>query len=304
MSLQLTVACAVVNERGELLLSLREDMRFWNLPGGHLDEGETLAQAAVREVFEETGILVAIDRAVGLYFWPGFRQVTTLFSGRVAGGDLLPRTEESAENRFFPSDRLPEMPRAIIAHDALAGTRHLPRELEISASERRRLRRALCWRRFRNRLRGRPESEPVELETHAVGVGLEEGARRVLTLSRRRTEALPRVVCSGERSPWDELSAHVRDEAGIDVVWRWVGLWEAVEQRRVDFVFAATMPEWSELEGRAQWATTRNSALPARETIYVSRVRPTFAFDPVWMIGHEELSRAGDTILWNKETYR
>lgn len=303
MSLQLTVACGVLNERGELLLSLREDMRYWNLPGGHLDAGETMAAAAAREVAEETGILVEIRRVVGLYYWPGFNQVTVLFSGRASGGALLPRTGESVDNRFFRPDDLPEMPRAILAHDALAGTRHLPRVLEISPGERRKLRRMLRWRRLRNRLRGRPEVAPPGFEAHAVGVVFEEGSRRVLTLSRKRTEALPRIVCSGERPPWDELAVCVRAETGVEVVWRWVGLWESVEQGRVDFIFAATAPEWTELSGRAQWSTARNAALPARETGYVRRVRPTFALDPVWMIGDETLNRVSDTILWSKETH-
>lgn len=44
----------VINEQGELLLMKRRG--FWDLPKGKVDDGETLEQAAVREVQEETGL--------------------------------------------------------------------------------------------------------------------------------------------------------------------------------------------------------------------------------------------------------
>ena len=66
MSLRLGVMCAVIDDSGCLLLSQRGDLNTWNLPGGRLDPGETLEEAAVREVEEETGISAETERAVAL----------------------------------------------------------------------------------------------------------------------------------------------------------------------------------------------------------------------------------------------
>lgn len=52
------VSVAVFNEDGDLLCGLRKDTWRWNLPGGSMKPGETPEQAAVRELFEETGIKV------------------------------------------------------------------------------------------------------------------------------------------------------------------------------------------------------------------------------------------------------
>lgn len=55
-------AAVIVERDGRVLLLLRSSAVAWmpgrwNLPGGHVDEGETTAQAAARELFEETGLV-------------------------------------------------------------------------------------------------------------------------------------------------------------------------------------------------------------------------------------------------------
>ncbi len=58
--LWLSVAIAVVmDEEGQVLLGRRTDTGSWALPGGIIDPGEQPADAAVRECFEETGIVAA-----------------------------------------------------------------------------------------------------------------------------------------------------------------------------------------------------------------------------------------------------
>ncbi len=69
-ALVVAVAAVVLNERGRVLLIRRSDNGYWALPGGAQDLGESTAQAAIREVKEETGIEVEIVGISGIYSDP------------------------------------------------------------------------------------------------------------------------------------------------------------------------------------------------------------------------------------------
>jgi len=62
--------CIVQNEAGEILLIRRTDNGNWSLPGGAMDLGESLGQAAIRETLEETGIQAKLTGVSGLYSDP------------------------------------------------------------------------------------------------------------------------------------------------------------------------------------------------------------------------------------------
>jgi len=105
-SLGVTVA---IIEGETILLTLREDFEVWCLPGGAVEDGESLAEAARREVREETGLEVEFTRLVGAYSRVGWNPLhNILFAGRVVGGTLAPDPHEVLEARFFPLDALPE----------------------------------------------------------------------------------------------------------------------------------------------------------------------------------------------------
>ena len=59
---------AVVFDSRKILLIQRKDLEVWSLPGGFVDPEETVAQAAVREVAEETGVKAELTRMVGVLF--------------------------------------------------------------------------------------------------------------------------------------------------------------------------------------------------------------------------------------------
>ncbi len=103
---------------------------------------------------------------------------------------------------------------------------------------------------------------------------------------------------------WDELAALVASEARVPVSFRWAGVWQDRASRRLDLVFAATASETFEQPGRSEWSLARQVALPAREAQYLSRVRPSFARDPIWIIDQENSLKAGDTIPGSKESER
>ena len=101
----------VVIQDGLVLLQLRADSQVWNLPGGFVEDGESLAEAGVREVREETGLAVRLTRLVGVYSRPHWRvggNHQTVFAAEVTGGSLRDfEPAETLDARFFNPSALP-----------------------------------------------------------------------------------------------------------------------------------------------------------------------------------------------------
>ncbi|EGE45243.1 NUDIX domain-containing protein [Streptomyces sp. SID4928] len=113
-----SVVAVAVNDAGQVLMIRKTDNDLWALPGGGVDIGESVADAAVRETKEETGIDVEVTRVVGLYTDPGHvmayddgevrQQFSICFTARILGG--APRTSsESKEVVFVDPNRLSEL---------------------------------------------------------------------------------------------------------------------------------------------------------------------------------------------------
>jgi ADP-ribose pyrophosphatase YjhB (NUDIX family) len=123
----LGVNIAIINEQGRILLTQREDFEIWCLPGGHVDARESLAEAAVREAFEETGLTVQLERLVGTYSTPDWGAEgahIVLFAGRPVGGTLCGQAGEVIDLGFFQPGELPRpmmWPHERRIRDALAG---------------------------------------------------------------------------------------------------------------------------------------------------------------------------------------
>jgi 8-oxo-dGTP pyrophosphatase MutT (NUDIX family) len=70
-----SVSAVILDRRGRLLLQQRSDGGQWGLPGGSVEIGESVAEAVVREVHEETGLTVRPRRIIGVYSDPTFQVV-------------------------------------------------------------------------------------------------------------------------------------------------------------------------------------------------------------------------------------
>jgi ADP-ribose pyrophosphatase YjhB (NUDIX family) len=98
----------VRSEQGEVLLALRSDLQGWELPGGTPAPLEALEAALRRELEEETGLHVIVERVVGEYVRTGFRpHRARVYACRVQGGRLRP-SHETLALRWFDPHALPE----------------------------------------------------------------------------------------------------------------------------------------------------------------------------------------------------
>lgn len=57
----------ICNEEGEVLLQKRGDRNAWGFPGGAMELGESAEETAIREIYEETGLMVTVEHLIGVY---------------------------------------------------------------------------------------------------------------------------------------------------------------------------------------------------------------------------------------------
>ncbi len=115
-----TVGCGIIveDEYGRILLQHRSDADIWGIPGGIMEIGETFTDAAVREVYEETGLTILQPELFGLYSgescyvtYPNGDQmysVQVIFYSKDYDGVLSQNDEESEDHQFFDRSSLPE----------------------------------------------------------------------------------------------------------------------------------------------------------------------------------------------------
>jgi len=110
-----SVVAVVLDQDGRVLLIHRTDNDLWALPGGGHDLGESIRDTVVREVLEETGYDVDVERLTGVYTNPAHRmayddgevrqQFSLCFTARLVGGESR-TSSESREVRWVPVSEL------------------------------------------------------------------------------------------------------------------------------------------------------------------------------------------------------
>lgn len=96
----------ILDPQDRVLLCHRRDIDAWNLPGGGVGSGELPTEAAIREVREETGLEVVLERLVGVYGKPEKDELVFVFGCHPIGGRLV-ATDEARESRYFSVDDMP-----------------------------------------------------------------------------------------------------------------------------------------------------------------------------------------------------
>jgi ADP-ribose pyrophosphatase YjhB (NUDIX family) len=131
-----SVAVLCHDAEGRVLLVRESDSGRWSTPGGAIEPGEVPEEAAVREVAEETGLEVVLDRVRAVVGGPEYRKtyangdelsyISIVYDGHVVGGDPVPDLDETTEVRWVPLGELALLPKesflALLMRDGVVGT--------------------------------------------------------------------------------------------------------------------------------------------------------------------------------------
>jgi len=111
-----SVAAIITYPNGTILLERRETVPFkglWGLPGGKVDSGETLEEAVIREVMEETGLIVKVMSKIGSYIEAGledsikYNYYATCFHVAPIAGKIKAQKGEISELKLFSLEDVP-----------------------------------------------------------------------------------------------------------------------------------------------------------------------------------------------------
>ena len=115
-----SVSIALRDPEGRVLLARQAEGDVWLLPGGAIEPAETPADAAVREMFEETGLLVRLTSLIGVFGGPEFivryrnghrtSYVMSLFEAEASSGRPRPDARELLELRFVTESEARHLP--------------------------------------------------------------------------------------------------------------------------------------------------------------------------------------------------
>lgn len=113
------VAAVITDDEGRLLLQEKSGGEAWSLPAGGIEPGESPEQAVIREVLEETGLNVAIEKILGVFGGADFRYqypnkdvveyTVVLYRCQVIGVSGSPQDDETVSLAYFSEQNMPSL---------------------------------------------------------------------------------------------------------------------------------------------------------------------------------------------------
>lgn len=97
----------IINREGKILLTQREDIPFWVVPGGHLNKKESPKVAVLRELYEETGIKIKKVNLIAKYYTKNGNIKKYLFSGQLIIPISLKKSSEVRNIKWADFYNLP-----------------------------------------------------------------------------------------------------------------------------------------------------------------------------------------------------
>lgn len=109
---RVVAACVIRNNEGKYLLVQEAQPKvygLWNLAAGHVDKGETIEEAAVREAKEESGLKVELDKKIGVWHDTVEEPIRHAFTANVISGGLKPQPGEVLDAQWFTYEQIVKM---------------------------------------------------------------------------------------------------------------------------------------------------------------------------------------------------
>ena len=106
---KVAVGTIIRMEDGRLVLvrrAIEPGYGLWVFPGGYVDRGEHIVEAAVREAREESGLIVRVDGLVNIYSYAGTTPIIIVYTATAIGGELC-TDDECLEAKLFSAGEIP-----------------------------------------------------------------------------------------------------------------------------------------------------------------------------------------------------
>lgn len=109
---KVVAACIIKDDENKYLLVQEAQPKvygLWNLAAGHVDKGETIEEAAVREAKEETGLDVMLVDKIGIWHDKVEEPIRHAFTVRITGGKVTPQPGEVLDIKWFTYNQIVQM---------------------------------------------------------------------------------------------------------------------------------------------------------------------------------------------------
>ncbi len=104
---RLSSHAVILNAQNQvLLLKATYGAKSWGLPGGCLDQGETIHQALLRECEEELGCEVTIEHLTGVYFHEAYQSHAFVFACQLTENQVITLSDEHSDFKYEDIDKL------------------------------------------------------------------------------------------------------------------------------------------------------------------------------------------------------